>query len=133
MKMKQFVVSVKLFAIIIIIGILLNSCATLTKGSSEWVTFNSDPPAAKVYVNGHLMGTTPFDIKLKSNKSYFVVYKKNGFENRTVYLTSSIGAGYIILDIPLVFIPFIIDATTGAWYILDETYINVILDTTSEN
>jgi hypothetical protein len=131
--MKYFVALGKAFAVLLILGTFLSSCATLTKGSSEWVTFNSEPPAAKVYVNGYLMGNTPFDIKLKSNKTYFVEFKKDGFENRTVYLTNSIGAGYIILDIPLAFIPFIIDATTGAWYILDETYINVHLDKSSVN
>ena len=110
--------------------LLFNGCALIFKGTSEKVSFNSDPLASKVYVNGQVMGNTPLELKLESKKSYTIEFKKEGFETKTVHLSNSIGAGYIILDIIFGFglIPIIIDAATGAWYTLDEDHINAILE-----
>lgn len=112
----------------LIFSFLLSSCATIFKGTSERVTFNSEPSSAKVYVNGHLMGSTPFKISLKSKDTYFVEFRKEGYETRTVYLSNSIGAGYVILDILFGLVPVIIDAATGSCYMLDQTYINVFME-----
>lgn len=118
------------FLLIFIIGssFLLNSCATLFKGSTEEINFSSEPAGAKVYVNGMLLGTSPVQLELKSNKVYNIEFKKEGFETRTVVLNNSVGAGWIVLDILGGVIPIIVDAATGDWYKLDQEHVNAILE-----
>lgn len=105
-----------------------SSCATIFKGSTDDVNFSSDPTGAKVYVNGSLLGTTPLQLKLKSNKTYTIEFMKDGYETKTVILNNSVGAGWVILDILGGLIPVIIDAATGNWYELDQEHINAALE-----
>ncbi len=125
----------KLFQQTIIITLIfatifaLSSCATLFKGSTDSVNFSSDPAGAKVYVNGTLLGKTPFELELKSNKTYTLEFKKDGFETRTVKLNNSVGAGWIVLDVLGGLVPVIIDAATGNWYSLDQDHVNAVLET----
>jgi hypothetical protein len=94
------------------------------------VDFSSDPTGAKVYVNGQLMGTTPFETKLESKHTYTIEFRKEGYENRTVMITNSVGAGWIVLDVLfiLLLVPIIVDAATGNWYSLDQDRVNAPLE-----
>lgn len=112
----------------VLIAFTFSSCATLFKGSTDEVNFSSDPSGAKVYVNGSLMGTTPVQLELKSNKTYTIEFKKDGYETKTVILNNSVGAGWIILDVLGGLIPIIIDAATGNWYELDQDHLNAVLE-----
>jgi len=113
----------------LIVAVLLAvGCATIFKGASENVDFSSDPSGADVYVNGSLRGKTPINLKLESKKTYTIEFKKDGYEPRTYTLTNHVGAGWIILDILAGLIPVIIDASTGAWYELDQDAVNAVLE-----
>ncbi|MCX7788735.1 MAG: PEGA domain-containing protein [Spirochaetes bacterium] len=119
-------------ALVLAVGVLalvsFTGCATLFKGTSQKVGYSSEPMGAKVYVNGQLMGTTPFEMEMKANRTYTIEFRKEGYENKTVVLNNSIGAGWIILDMLGGFIPVIIDAATGAWYSLDQDHVNAALE-----
>jgi len=71
---------------------------------------------------------TPVELELKSDETYSIEFKKEGYETRTVILHSSVGAGWVILDILGGLIPVIIDAATGNWYGLDKDHINAVLE-----
>ncbi|MGB9588967.1 MAG: PEGA domain-containing protein, partial [Armatimonadota bacterium] len=86
------------------------------------------PAGAQVYVNGTLMGTTPISLKLQKQKTYTIEFKKEGYHTRTVQLTNSVGAGWIVLDVLGGLIPVIIDAATGSWYSLDQDNVNAVLE-----
>ena len=116
------------FAMGILSLLFFAGCATLFKGTSQKVGYSSDPSGAKVYVNGQLVGTTPFELEMKANRTYTIEFRKEGYENKTVVLNNSIGAGWIILDVLGGFIPVIIDAATGAWYSLDQDHVNAALE-----
>lgn len=103
-------------------------CATVFKGGNQKIDFSSNPSGAKVYVNGQLMGTTPFEIKLESKKTYTIEFRKDGYENKTVVVTNSVGAGWIILDVLFGLVPIIVDAATGNWYNLDQDHVNAALE-----
>jgi hypothetical protein len=107
---------------------LTSSCATLFKGTSSSVDFNSDPQGAKIYVNGNYMGDTPIMLKLESKRTYNIELRKEGYKTKTVNITNHVGAGWIVLDILGGLIPVIIDAATGAWYELDQKNVNAILE-----
>ncbi len=126
--MNKFFHHSSVFALILVVSFIFTSCATLFKGSTDTVSFSSDPSDTKVYVNGIFLGTTPFQIELKSNHSYTIEFKKEGYGTKTVLLNNSVGAGWIVLDIFGGVIPVIIDAATGNWYNLDQEHINAILE-----
>ena len=112
---------------ILCIGFMASSCALMFKGTSEEVAFQSSPDRAQVYVEGELMGETPLAVKLESKKSYTIVFKAEGYKDRSYHIKNKIGAGWIILDILGGLVPVIIDAATGAWYSLDQKNINAVL------
>ena len=121
----------KKISALLILSILLSSCATLFKGSTEDINFSSDPGDAKVYVNGVLLGKTPVELNLKTNKTYTIEFKKEGYETRTVVLNNSVVAGYVVLDILAGVLPIVVDAATGCWYQLDQEHVNAVLEKTN--
>ncbi len=106
---------------------LLTGCATVFKGTSDKVYVSSEPSGAEVYVDGHQMGSTPIKLKLKSDDIHHITIKKEGFKTQTYTVTNHIGVEWVLLDILFDIIPVIVDAVTGAWYVLDEHKINVLL------
>lgn len=124
-------VKLKDFIVILIASSFLLGCATIFKGGHQTISFSSNPDSAKVYLNGENMGKTPFELQLKVNKSYNVEFRKEGYSNRTLILSNSVGAGWIILDVVLGgIIGIAIDAATGDWYSLDQDHLNAPLEAT---
>ena len=74
------------------------------------------------------MGTTPFQLAMKSSQTYTIEFRKEGYENKTVVLNNKVGAGWIILDILGGLIPVIVDAATSDWYSLDQEHITAALE-----
>ncbi|HQF41382.1 MAG TPA: PEGA domain-containing protein [Ignavibacteriaceae bacterium] len=126
--MKKFYKIGLFFSFIAVTSLVFSSCATIFKGSTDDVSFSSDPSGAKVYVNGTLLGTTPVQLELKSKNSYTIEFKKEGYETRTVLLNNSVGGGWIVLDVLFGLVPIIVDAATGNWYSLDQEYVNAVLE-----
>ena len=123
---------IKFSVIVFITSILFSGCATLFKGSTEDVNFTSQPQGAKVIVNGQILGNTPVELNLKTNKTYTIEFKKDGYVSNTVILNNSVSGGYVVLDILGGILPVVIDAATGAWYTLDQEHINAILESQSK-
>ena len=82
----------------LLLGIItLSGCGTIFSGTQQNVTFNSNVPKAKVYVNGMPMCNTPCAIDLKRSQSNTViVLEKSGYEDATAVLTSQINPVSII-------------------------------------
>ena len=120
----------KTICIILVISLflLISSCATLFKGLSNNVDFKSDPQGAKVYVNGNYRGDTPITLKLRSKYACNIEFRKEGYKTKTFVINNHVGAGWIILDVIGGLIPVIIDAATGAWYVLDQKSVNFVLE-----
>jgi hypothetical protein len=90
--------------------------------------FASEPGGAEVWMNGQKMGTTPYAMKLKVNKTYTIEFRKEGYESKSYNLNNNIGAGWIILDVLAGLVGVIVNAATGAWYSLDQENINAVLE-----
>jgi hypothetical protein len=108
----------------LLVLLLVTSCATLFKGSTDKVNFGSNPVGVEVYVDGKLMGKTPLNLELVSKKTYFIEFKMEG-QTKTVNLNNKVGAGWIVLDVLGGLIPVIVDAVTGDWYQIKEKNVNV--------
>ena len=119
--------SVTIFVLVSFI-LLLSNCATIFKGTSEEVNFNSEPQKAEVFVNGQSMGVTPIALKLESKKTYTIEFRKDGYKSKTYNITNHVGAGWIILDVLAGLVGVIVDAATGAWYSLDQKNVNAVLE-----
>ncbi len=122
--MKKFVSCGVLLSMLL----LLSSCATIFKGTSEEVRFGSEPQKAEVWINGARMGETPVSLKLESKKTYQIEFRKEGFKTATRTITNHVGAGWIILDVLAGLVPVVVDAATGAWYSLDQKNVDAVLD-----
>ena len=106
----------------------LVGCATLFKGTTQEVRFNSNPQKARVIVNSVDMGETPLTLRLESKKSYTIEFRAEGYKPKTYTISNRVGAGWIILDVLGGLVPVIVDAATGAWYSLDQTNIDAVLE-----
>jgi len=111
---KQFHNIGRFLCLIALFVFLLNGCAAIFQGTSQTVDFDSGPGAAEVWVNGAKVGITPCKVDLKRNQDYTIEFRKEGYQTKVYRISTSVGAGWVILDILGGLIPVIIDAATGA-------------------
>jgi PEGA domain len=110
-----------ILSVLLSAGLLVSGCATIVHGTSQEIPFSSNPEGAEVFVNGSARGVTPTTVSLpRSSSSYNVVYKKEGYEDTTENLHSSI-SGYYFLNIVLGgIVGLVLDAMDGAWFDYDD-------------
>ncbi len=72
---------------------LLTGCATVTRGTTEALVIESEPPGAEVTLSNGLRGKTPGSFKVKRDENLIVTITKEGYEPVTVTVTSQIGTG----------------------------------------
>ena len=120
----------QIVSVLLVLGVFwgLSGCATILTGKQTPVSFSADPDGASVYVNGSLMGKTPFQLKLEKNKDYVIEFREEGYQSKTVFLNKGIGAGWIVLDVVFGLIPVIVDAATGDWNFLTTENVKVALE-----
>jgi len=115
------------------VTLLTSGCASIVSESSYPVTINSAPDGAKFVIENERgtkvhTGLTPSTVSLKSGDGYFssvaykVTFSKNGFEDKTVFIESTMDGWYIgnILFGGLVGF-LIVDPITGAMWKLPES------------
>lgn len=82
-KVSSILCSMSLMALIV------TGCATVTKGPSQMISINSNVSGANVFVDGQLVGTTPFSGKVKKGGE-LVKVEKSGYVTATVALSKSL-------------------------------------------
>ncbi len=60
-----------------------SSGCSFVAGGSQRFRVESDPPGARVYVNGQDMGATPIDTRIQRRDNVFVSVKKRGYHTAT--------------------------------------------------
>ncbi len=69
--------------LIVLCVFMFNGCATVTQGTTQDVTFSSNPAGAKVVLKSagdrHEF-KTPATIQLSKNKNYVAIFQKEGYE-----------------------------------------------------
>ena len=98
----------------IVISVVINGCATILTGSTDTISFDSDPEGAKIMMEGLEIGKTPASITLKrpgfSDKE--VILKLEGYEDRRFILQKEFNA-IAILNFAG-WVGWIIDIATGS-------------------
>ena len=91
-----------------------SGCATLFSGSSDMVTFNSEPAGAEVLIGGITRGRTPVTIPVKRPGfgSTSVTMRMDGHDPVTFQMSSKFNTVSLLnLFVP---VGFIVDAVTGS-------------------
>jgi len=136
-KLRRFEMNLKLktFMTPLLMGALLfalSGCATIFRGEHRDLSLASEPDGARVFINGVYYGKTPLKLELRPNQPYTIEFRKDGFETEVRQIKNEIGVGWIVLDVVCGVIPVLVDALTGAWYDLDQKYVNAILERQQE-
>jgi hypothetical protein len=106
------------------ISFLFTSCASIFTGSKRNVLFETDPPGAKVFVNGFEKGTTPVQIKVKADDR--VDFKLDNYKERVVVMDSKFNLVAILNGFSI--IGWGVDAITGSLKRVDTKYVKVSLE-----
>ncbi len=114
-------------SILLILVVALTGCATLFNDKTPSVGMRSNLDAAEVYVNGSYVGEAPIEVDLSIRKDHTILFRKEGYRDKTYRVTRSAGLGWIVLDILGGLVPLIVDAATGDWFMLDTDEVNVVL------
>jgi len=117
-------------ALVFIAVVAVSGCATIFHGSSQPVSFDSEPRGARVRV-GPFTGTTPFSIVMPKGKDYPIEFSKGGYHRTTTAMQKSFDG---IGAINILFWPgFIVDLATGAMFKYDPDRYSVMLEPASQS
>lgn len=120
----------RIATLLLLLSTLLAGCATLITGTSTDLSVSTEPPDAKIEVDGRDFGETPKTITLDSDRSHTMELKLDGYETETVQIqqtTSGWMAGNILVG---GIIGIIIDAASGGMYVLSPEKASVDLEET---
>ena len=79
----------KNYAYFIFLLFLTNSCATIISGTTQEVSFNSEPQDVEVTVGGKVIGKTPLTIQLDKKSDQSVEFNLEGYKRQTRSLTTT--------------------------------------------
>ena len=105
----------KIFAFSLL-TLLCTACATVIDGNKQQLAFDSNEKDVEIYINDSLVCHTPCltDVN-RANKRLMVVAKKEGFEERTLFLDKNINtsAAFNVISLWFSTFGFSTDLTTG--------------------
>ncbi|WP_341221380.1 PEGA domain-containing protein [Polaribacter atrinae] len=115
----------KLSIIAMALTILLStSCASIFTGAKRKVMFETDPPGAKVFVNGFEKGETPVQLKVKAEDR--IDFKLDNYKEKVVVMDSKFNLVSILNGFSI--IGWGVDALTGSLKRVDTKYVKVTLE-----
>ncbi|HEY8995832.1 MAG TPA: PEGA domain-containing protein [Lacunisphaera sp.] len=102
-------------------GFFFTGCATVVRGSTEKIAFQSDPAGAEVKLSTGQSGVTPCELVVRRKGDVQVTIKKEGFKQVETALISgisgaSMGIGTAANFLTLPIVNDIVDYKTGANY-----------------
>ena len=103
---------------------LTSSCASIISTSKRKVLFETDPPGAKVFVNGMEKGITPVQLKVKAEDR--IDFKLGDYQEKIVVMDSKFNLVSILNGFSI--IGWGIDAITGSLKRVDTKNVKVTLE-----
>lgn len=124
---------------VLLLCLLFTGCASIVSTNLRQVALTSNPAGAAVTITDEkgldiFNGTTPTTVTLKTGESYFhgksytVLFKKSGFEDKTVIISNQINGWYwgnILLGGVIGML--IVDPITGNMFTLSTDNVNATL------
>lgn len=102
----------------------LTSCATLIHGGMQTVSINTDPPGARVTVDGQNV-VAPAEVKLGRDRDHQVVASMAGYDDATATINSHF-SWITVVDMVLI-LPWFVDLISGGSGYLDPDTVNLQL------
>lgn len=99
----------------LIFCVTLLSCVTLSKGTEQLVTINSNVDGATITLDGVIIGQTPFAANIEKDKSILII-QKEGYETYTLALSKELDPMFFGNIITGGTLGSITDFATGAAY-----------------
>ncbi len=113
---------------LVLVCLMLTSCATMFDDDTSAIIVNSEPSGAIVRVDGYPMGTTPTTLILENDSTHVIEFSKEGYVTESARVKKSVRWGWQVLDIFTTgIIGNIIDLTNGKGYKLTPDKINMTL------
>jgi hypothetical protein len=103
---------------------LTTSCASILTGSKRKVMFETDPPGAKIFVNGFEKGQTPIQLKVRAEDR--IDFKLDNYKEKVVVMDSKFNLVSILNGLSI--IGWGVDALTGSLKRVDTKYVKVTLE-----
>ena len=66
--------------------VCLTSCATIVRGTSQDVSFDSTPQGAEIVLNDKVLGVTPATVSVPKGDNTSIVLRKDGLKDRIITL-----------------------------------------------
>lgn len=112
-------------ATVALAGLASSGCATMFTGSTQQVTVSSQPPGARVMVNGAYTGVTPVALLLKTERDQTITLQREGYRDSTgvVFREFNPVAALNLLSL----VCWAIDIATGAIWRLTPGAVHVTL------
>ncbi|TAL70453.1 MAG: PEGA domain-containing protein [Bacteroidetes bacterium] len=117
----------KISCLLIVVFLLLTSCASIINGSRDDVKIISEPSEASIKVDGRDVGKTPSSLKLQRGKAHYFEISKSGYETYKITTGKSLSGWFWGNILCGGLIGIIVDLATGNAYDIDPDRINVIL------
>ena len=110
--------------LLLITSMFITSCASILTGSKRKVLIETEPPGAKVFVNGFEKGKTPVQLKVTADDR--IDFRLDDYTERVVVMDSKFNAVSILNGLSI--IGWGIDAITGSLKRVDTKYVKVTLE-----
>ena len=110
--------------LLLITSMFITRCASILTGSKRKVLFETEPPGAKVFVNGFEKGKTPVQLKVTADDR--IDFRLDDYTERVVVMDSKFNAVSILNGLSI--IGWGIDAITGSLKRVDTKYVKVTLE-----
>lgn len=81
--------NIKKIALVVGMLLLVAGCATIVTGTSDTITFNSEPEGATVTVAGRVIGKTPVSVVIDKDTNQAVTFEKEGYKTFTTQLSTT--------------------------------------------
>ncbi len=73
---------------------LLGGCASIIDGTTQQVSFNSNPDGANVALDGSVIGKTPVSISIKKKSGQTIVFSKEGYKPVSMQLETRMNSWF---------------------------------------
>ncbi len=83
----------KLPVALLVLGVSLCSCATITRGTTQAFTITSEPTGVDIRLSNGLACQTPCALEVKRRPGFVVTASKPGYKTVTTSVVSSISGG----------------------------------------
>lgn len=82
-----------LVSLVLVGSLVLGGCATIATGTSQTISITSNVDGAQLFLDGQLIGTTPFHGTVKKNKKVITI-EKEGYRSEKIVLSKTLEGAF---------------------------------------